>query len=87
MWWVYPHARLLTAIGIDGKTYAARGNRGHFLMVIPSLDLVIVHRVATGGVDIFSQMKRRFLGTGSVSEKEIVNLLQLIIAAHPAARR
>jgi len=86
MWWVYPDARLLRSAGLSGKTYVAEGNRGHFMMVIPSLDLVIVHRVATRGVGLFAQMKRRFFGSPAVSDEEGIKLLQLIIAAHPAAR-
>jgi CubicO group peptidase (beta-lactamase class C family) len=86
MWWVYPDARLLRSAGLSGKTFMAEGNRGHFMVVIPSLDLVIVHRVATRGVGLLPQMKRRFFGSPAVSDEEGVKLLQLIIAAHPAAR-
>jgi CubicO group peptidase (beta-lactamase class C family) len=84
MWWIYPDARLLRGVGLKGMTFAARGNRGHAMLVIPSLDLVIVHRVATGGVGLLSQMKRRFIGTGAVSERDLVKLMQMIVAAHPA---
>ena len=86
MWWIYPDSRLARGAGKPGPAYASRGNRGHVVMIIPSLDLVIVHRVATGGVGLFSQMKRRFFGTGSVSDRQGAKLFELIIAAHPAAQ-
>ena len=86
MWWIYPDSRLARGAGHPGPAYAARGNRGHTVMIIPTLDLVIVHRVATGGVGFFSQVKRRFFGSPAVSERQGAKLMQLIIAAHPAAR-
>ncbi len=54
-----------------GKTaFSARGAGGHYVWVIPERDLVIVHRVNTDDRQ-------------SVSEREMGNLLRLILAAGP----
>jgi CubicO group peptidase (beta-lactamase class C family) len=50
LWWVEYGGRHLPEATLPGM-YSARGAGGHYLLVIPSLDLVIVHRVdndATG---------------------------------------
>ena len=87
LWWIYPNAEMLKDAGLPaGTVYAARGYRGHRLYVIPSLDVVIVHRVATGGVGLFAQMKRRFFGSGEVKGDELAKLMTMILRAHPAAK-
>lgn len=79
LWWIYQDADA-------GTMYTARGYRGHRLYVIPSLDLVIVHRVATGGVGPFAQLKRRIFGSGEVSGEDLSKLIKMIVSAHPARR-
>lgn len=50
MWWVardfnkYPHLRGVT---LPEGSYSAQGSGGHYLVVIPEYDLVVVHRVNT----------------------------------------
>lgn len=50
MWWVardyntYPH---LPYVNIPDGSYSARGAGGHYLLIIPDYDLIIVHRVDT----------------------------------------
>jgi CubicO group peptidase (beta-lactamase class C family) len=50
MWWVskannkYPH---LPNVDLPEGTYSARGSGGHYLIVIPAYDMVVVHRVNT----------------------------------------
>jgi len=50
MWWVskdnnkYPH---LPNVKLPAGTYSARGSGGHYLIVIPAYNMVIVHRVNT----------------------------------------
>ena len=50
MWWVarhhnkYPH---LPHVDIPEGSYSARGAGGHYVMIIPSYNMVIVHRVDT----------------------------------------
>jgi CubicO group peptidase (beta-lactamase class C family) len=82
LWWVYPAEWMGGRPGT--KAYIARGNRGHWLVVLPDLELVLVHRVATGGVGLASQLKRRFLGSSSVDDGALLRLLRRVIAAHPA---
>ena len=63
--------------------YAAHGAGGHYITVVPSRDLVVVHRVNTndrtlpvGGTDPGS----------SVSRNEYGRLLALILDAHEGSR-
>lgn len=86
LWWIYPKSEVLADAGVPGTMYVARGFRGHRLYVIPHLDLVIVHRVATGGVGLFAQLKRRFFGSGEVEGEELAKLMTMIVSAHPKAR-
>jgi len=50
MWWVsqpnnkYPH---LVGVDLPEGTYSARGAGGHYIMIIPAYDMVVVHRVNT----------------------------------------
>lgn len=50
MWWVskdnnkYPH---LPNVNLPEGTYSARGSGGHYLLIIPAYNMVIVHRVHT----------------------------------------
>ncbi|MGI8706418.1 MAG: serine hydrolase domain-containing protein [Sphingomicrobium sp.] len=81
-----PGSRRLTNLKFREPVYIASGNRGHFMLVAPFLDLVIAHQVATeGGVSPEAQ-KRRFLkGSPNVTETDLEQLFAAIIAAHPAA--
>lgn len=45
MWWVETQGVHFPGISVPTGTYSARGGRGHYLVVIPSHELVIVHRV------------------------------------------
>lgn len=71
MWWVarannkYPHLPLLP---LPDGSYSARGAGGHYIMVIPEYDLVVVHRVDTFTDD-------------SVGKEEFGRLLKLILDA------
>ena len=50
MWWVardhnkYPH---FPNVDLEEGTYSARGYGGHYIVVIPSMDMVVVHRTDT----------------------------------------
>lgn len=71
MWWVahhhnkYPH---LPGLPLPEGSYSARGAGGHYILVIPEYDLVVVHRVNTFTDD-------------SVEKEEFSRLLKLIIDA------
>lgn len=47
MWWVAHEDIHLPGMSVPRGTYSARGARGHYLVVIPERDLVVVHRVDT----------------------------------------
>ena len=71
MWWVsrkfnkYPH---LPNVEVPEGTYSARGAGGHYIMIIPAYNMVVVHRV-----DTFVRNK--------VSKEEFGTLLNLILEA------
>ena len=69
---------------ITSPWYYGSGNRGHFLMVWPALDLVIAHQVATeGDAGLWSQLSRRLFGSPSISYGERWDLMLAILKAHP----
>jgi CubicO group peptidase (beta-lactamase class C family) len=47
MWWVARGDIHFPQMAVPEGTYSARGAGGHYVVVIPSLDLVVVHRVDT----------------------------------------
>ncbi len=71
MWWVADHGRLYPGFSAGGPAYAARGKGGHAIVVIPHLDMVVVHRV-NSTVPIPS----RYVGS-----RDLGKLLQLIVDA------
>ena len=72
MWWVardynkYPH---LPGVEIPEGSFSARGAGGHYLLVLPKYDMIIVHRVDTD--------KRG----NTVSEVEMGTLTQMILSS------
>lgn len=85
LWWVSP-ADSTFGQAIGHASYKTTGGRGHKMVVVPDLDLVIVHRLATGGVSLPSQLKRRFLGAPAVDDSAFTELARRIVAAHPDRR-
>jgi CubicO group peptidase (beta-lactamase class C family) len=78
MWWVAVNGRHLPGVTLPEGSYSARGAGGHYILVVPAYDLVIVHRVNT---DIRGQ---------SVSGAEFGQLVKLILGARregPASQR
>jgi len=71
MWWVAANGRHLPGVTLPDGSYSARGAGGHFVLVVPAFDLVIVHRVNT---DIEGQ---------AVSAAEFGTLVGLILEARP----
>ncbi len=77
-------ARRFAGLKTREPNYIATGSRGHVLMVLPYLDLVIAHQVATvGGVGMDAQIKRATEGSPEVTDEQIENLFAAIIRAHP----
>lgn len=72
MWWVsrkYNKFSHLPNATLPEKTYSARGAGGHYILIIPSYNMVIVHRVNT------------FERGNSVSKSEMGKLTQMILDA------
>lgn len=72
MWWVAANGRHVPGVSIPDGSYSARGAGGHYILVIPAYDLVIVHRVNTD------------VRGNSVSGEEFGRLLKLILDARNA---
>ncbi len=47
LWWVAVDGRHLPGVTLPDGTYSARGAGGHYILVVPAYDTVIVHRVNT----------------------------------------
>ncbi|MFC3127606.1 serine hydrolase domain-containing protein [Pseudoroseomonas globiformis] len=47
MWWVAREGAMFPGVVMPPRAYAAFGTRGHKLLVLPTLDAVVVHRVDT----------------------------------------
>jgi hypothetical protein len=73
MWWVAANGRHLSNVFLPDGSFTARGYRGHFLLVVPQWDLVVVHRFDT------------FSPEGRVTKAEFGYLVRLILAAGPDA--
>lgn len=78
MWWRYPPTGER-----PWEMIVARGGRGHRLMLLPALDLVVVHRIPTGGVGLGAQLFRRFVWHAAVDDAELGELMHRILAALP----
>ena len=71
LWWIAKDGKHLPGVTLPEGSYSARGAGGHYIVVIPPLDLVIVHRVNT---DIEER---------SVTSAQFGELVRLILVAHP----
>ncbi|MBP87820.1 MAG: hypothetical protein CMJ64_14045 [Planctomycetaceae bacterium] len=71
MWWVSVDGRHFPGVTLPKGSFSARGYRGHFLLVVPAWDLIVVHRVNS-----FQQDTR-------VSKTDFGALLRMILAARP----
>ena len=69
LWWIAVDGRHLPGVALPDGSYSARGAGGHYILVVPAPDLVIVHRVDT---DVRGR---------SVSSREFGELVRLILAA------
>jgi CubicO group peptidase (beta-lactamase class C family) len=85
LWWVIPGPQYGAPAGTEA--YVAQGARGHQVVVIPALDMVFAHEVATGGVGFVPQLWRRFFGSPEVSDGDVERLVAAVIAAAPVLGR
>jgi CubicO group peptidase (beta-lactamase class C family) len=72
MWWVAADGRHFPGVSLPDGSYSARGAGGHYILVVPDYDLVVVHRVNTDGPG------------PRVSGQEFGELVRLILAARPS---
>lgn len=72
MWWVAVGGQHVPTVTLPDGSYSARGYGGHYVLVIPEYDLVIVHRVNTWNGH-------------SVNSVEFGLLVGLILEARPGA--
>lgn len=93
-WWIATNGLHLPGVTLPEGSYTARGAGGHYILVIPKLDLVVVHRVNTD-IDgrrveaaAFGELVRRILNAheppsvkASVPEA-IDTLLPLLMSEH-----
>jgi len=70
LWWIEKEGRHLPGVKLPAGSYSARGAHGHYILIVPELDLVIVHRVDS---DIPGR---------EVTAAEFGKLVGLILAAH-----
>jgi len=47
LWWIEVDGRHLPGVTLPHGSYSAQGAGGHYVLVIPALDVVVVHRVDT----------------------------------------
>lgn len=69
MWWVAADGRHFPGVSLPDGAYSARGAGGHYILVVPDYDLVVVHRVNTDGPG------------PRVNGQEFGELVRLILAA------
>jgi len=82
LWWTEVDGRHLPGVRLPAGSYSARGAGGHYVLVIPSLDLIIVHRVNTDvrgrrvGASQFAELVRLILGDRAVAVVETEDPLE-----------
>ena len=47
LWWIAKPGKHLPSVRLPESSYSARGAGGHYILIIPTLDFVLVHRVNT----------------------------------------
>ena len=94
LWWTCRTGLHLPGVTLPADSYSARGAGGHYLLVLPSLDTLIVHRVNTDMPDRrvesaeFGELVRRILAarrlpTPAVAGKpDLDSLLPLLMTRH-----
>ena len=82
LWWVPYQGKSLFGVPLPDGSYAAAGAGGHVLLIVPSLDLVIVHRWANDPPAHDPATVIAWAEKG-VRPTQIGPLLQLILSAAP----
>ena len=86
LWWIDKgEQRRFKLKNETSKIIFATGARGHYLMIAPDYELVIVHGTSTPrGASSWDQIARRFFGAPNVQDWQFTGLLEQLMAAHPA---
>jgi hypothetical protein len=69
LWWTALNGDFIPFVDLGDNAFGAEGGRGHYLVVAPALNLVIVHRCADGQ------------GGQDITRAEFGHLLELIVSA------
>lgn len=69
MWWVAVAGKHFPGVEVEDGTFSARGAGGHYIVIIPKRDLVVVHRVNTDIAD------------RQVKDTDFAGLLKMILDA------
>jgi CubicO group peptidase (beta-lactamase class C family) len=80
LWWVEYSGVHLGAATLPGM-YSARGATGHFLLVVPSRDLIIVHRVDTNPASWDAKTVSDLANHSVVNGEQFSRLVKLILDA------
>jgi CubicO group peptidase (beta-lactamase class C family) len=83
LWWVEYGGVHFPEVSIPG-IYSARGVGGHYLLVIPTLDLVIVHRVDNEPASKDSKTVAEVANQDFVKKAQFGHLVKLILDAQAA---
>ena len=76
LWWTELFGRHLENVDLPKGSFSARGAGGHYILVVPAWDMVIVHRVDTDNEK-----------NPKVDRNQFGNLVKRIVDAMPAAER
>jgi CubicO group peptidase (beta-lactamase class C family) len=79
MWWTEIQGLHLENAALPKGSFSARGAGGHYILVVPAWDLVVVHRVDNDNDDAKNSPK--------VERGQFGNLVRRIVEAMPAAER
>jgi len=79
LWWVGTNGNLILGARLPDGSFAAEGYRGHYIVVIPALDVVVVHRVDT-------DLPWPSPGAKAVGMGQFGKLLQMILDASSQRR-
>lgn len=94
LWWTCRHGLHLPGVTLPSDSYSARGAGGHYLLVLPALDTLIVHRVNTDLPDRrveaaeFGGLVRRILAARRLppptteTKPDLDTLLPLLMTRH-----
>ena len=86
LWWIDEgNQRRLKISNETSKMIIASGARGHYLVIAPAYEMVVVHATSTTrGASAWDQIARRYLGAPDVADWQFSQLLALLLSAQPA---